>query len=97
MLKEWGKPVGGNKAELLARVLDEVEGATAHCPVSRAVRAQVLHLQTGRMTQCKAKVRLGAARRLWRARLDLPQRPPGRPAPGRHPRRRQLSPTYRHC
>jgi hypothetical protein len=49
-------------------VLDEVQGATHHCPVTRAVRAHVHHLQTGRITQCKAKVR--------RACPDEPAAPP---------------------
>jgi uracil-DNA glycosylase len=56
ILKEWGKPLSGKKADLLDRVLEEVEGGTPHCPITRAARARVQHLRTGRMTHGKAKV-----------------------------------------
>ena len=57
VLKEWGKPLSGNKEQVLERVLAELQGSTATCPVTRGMRERVRELQTGRMTMSKAKVR----------------------------------------
>ena len=52
VLKEWGKPLSGNKEQVLERVLAELQGSTATCPVTRGMRERVRELQTGRMTMC---------------------------------------------
>ena len=65
-------PVGGSKAQLLRRIMDELQGSTPRCPVTRAVRERVAGLQTGRMTQHQAKVRSGGSCWGRRGRTETP-------------------------